>query len=69
VKAASQSAPRIADMHPLVVALNGGRDASVLPDLTDYSILQLTGEVGINLARWPTAKHFTLWPGPAPGVY
>lgn len=69
VKAASQNAPRIADMHPLVVALNGGRDASVLPGLTDYSILQLASEVGTDLARWPTAKHFTAWLGLAPGAH
>ena len=69
VKAASQNAPRIADMHTLVVALNGGRDASVLPALTDYSILQLTSEVGTDLARWPTAKHFTAWLGLAPGAH
>ncbi len=69
VKAASQNAPRIADMHPLVVALNGGRDASVLPGLTDYSILQLASEVGTDLARWPSAKHFTAWLGLAPGAH
>lgn len=69
VKAASQNAPRIADMHQLVVALNGGHDASVLPALTDYSILQLASEVGTDLARWPSAKHFTAWLGLAPGAH
>lgn len=69
VKAASPNAPRIAQLHSLVVALNGGHDASVLPALTDYSILQLTSEVGTDLARWPTAKHFTSWLGLAPGAH
>ena len=69
VKAASQNAPRIAELHTLVVALNGGRDASMLPALTDYSILQLSSEVGTDLARWPTAKHFTAWLGLAPGAH
>ena len=69
VKPASQNAPRIEGLHPLVIALNGGRDASVLPGLTDYSILQLASEVGTDLARWPTAKHFTAWLGLAPGAH
>ena len=69
VKAASQNAPRISDLHQLVVAINGGSDASVVPALTDYSILQITSEVGTDLARWPTAKHFTSWLGLAPGAH
>jgi transposase len=69
VKPASPNAPRIEGLHPLVVALNGGRDASVLPGLTDYSALQLASEVGTDLARWPTAKHFTAWLGLAPGAH
>ena len=69
VKASSQKAPRIADRHQLAAALNGGHDASVLPALTDYSILQLTSEAGTDLARWPTAKHFTAWLGLAPGAH
>jgi transposase len=69
VKAASQNAPRIDGLHALIVALNGQRDASVLPGLTDYSILQLVSEVGTDLGRWPTAKHFTSWLGLAPGAH
>lgn len=68
-KAASHNAPRIPDLHPLVIALNGGRDATVLPTLTDYSVLQLISEVGTDLARWPTSKHFTAWLGLAPGAH
>ncbi len=48
-KPLSKNAPRIADMHPLVVALNGGRDASEVPGLADYSVLQLASEVGTIL--------------------
>ena len=69
LKPVSKNAPRIAEMHPLVVALNGGRDTSELPGLTDYSVLQLASEVGTDLARWPTAKHFTSWLGLAPGAH
>lgn len=69
VKAASVNAPRIAQLHPLVVALNEGRDVSVVPGLTDYSILQLASEVGTDLRRWASAKHFTSWLGLAPGAH
>jgi transposase len=68
-KEASANAPRIEGLHELLVTFNGGRDASVLPGLRDYSILQLISEVGTDLSRWPTAKHFTSWLGLAPGAH
>lgn len=37
------------------------------PDRTDYSWLQLLSEVGTDLSKWPTQKHFTAWAGLAPG--
>jgi transposase len=67
-KAASANAPKIKGLHEMIVKTLGGRDASVIPGLTDYSILQLTSEVGCDLSRWPTAKHFTAWLGLAPGA-
>ena len=30
-------------------------------------MLQLIGETGTELAKWPTEKHFTSWTGLAPG--
>lgn len=36
--------------------------------MADYSLLQVFGEVGTDLTRWPTAKHFTAWMGLAPVV-
>ena len=65
-KGASANAPKIPNLHELITGLFGGRDASVLPGITDYSTLQLTSEVGRDLSRWPTAKHFTSWLGLAP---
>jgi transposase len=68
-KAASANAPKIKGLHEMIVKTLGGRDASAIPGLTDYSILQLTSEVGCDLSRWPTAKHFTAWLGLAPGAH
>jgi transposase len=67
-KAASANAPKIPGLHEMIVKTLRGHDASVIPGLTDYSILQLTSEVGCDLSLWPSAKHFTSWLGLAPGA-
>jgi len=63
------NAPAIEGLEGLIVRLCGGKDLSVLPACTSYSLLQLIGEVGLDLSVWPTAKHFTAWLGLAPGSY
>lgn len=60
------NAPQIKNLHGLLLRLSGGHDLSALPALTDYSVLQLIGEIGLDMTRWPTAKHFTAWLGLAP---
>ena len=42
---------------------------TALPACTSYSLLQLIGEIGLDLSPWPSAKHFTAWLGLAPGSY
>lgn len=44
-----------------------GKDATVLPGITDYGWLQLYAETGSDLRKWPTEKHFTSWLGLSPG--
>jgi len=63
------NAPQFDDLHRLVFKLCGGKDLTVLPAHTDYSLLQLIGEVGVNLSTWPSEKHFTAWLGLAPGSH
>lgn len=63
------NAPQIDDLHRLVFKLCGGKDLTVLPAHTDYSLLQLIGEVGLDLSPWPSEKHFTAWLGLAPGSH
>lgn len=63
------NAPQIEDLHRLLVRWCGGKDLTVLPAHTDYSWLQLLGEVGTDLSAWPTEKHFTAWAGLAPGTH
>lgn len=57
---------RLADHLLLLFA---GKDATLLPGITDYSWLQLYTEIGTQLSRWPTEKHFTSWLGLAPGQH
>jgi transposase len=66
-KAAQGNAPDIQGLHGMLMKLCGHNDPTALPGITDYSLLQLIGEVGTDLRRWPSAKHFTAWTGLAPG--
>jgi hypothetical protein len=43
-----------------------GVDITAVPGLNELSALQLIGEIGINMARWPTADHFVSWTTLAP---
>ena len=40
-----------------------------LPAHTEYSVLQIVAEVGTDLTKWATEKHFTAWMGLAPGTH
>lgn len=63
------NAPAIEGLGGLLVRLWGGQDLTVLPACTTYGMLQLIGEIGLDLSVWPTEKHFTAWMGLAPGSY
>jgi hypothetical protein len=66
-KPAGKNAPVIEKLQELVVRLCGGRDATQVPGLSVYLVLQLVSEVGTEMARWPSEKHFTSWLGLAGG--
>lgn len=68
-KKSGANAPSIEGLGGLMQRLCGGKDLTVLPSCTSYSVLQLIGEVGLDLSRWRTEKHFTSWLGLAPGSY
>jgi len=63
------NAPQIEDLHHMLRKLCGGKDLTVLPAHTDYSLLQLLSEVGTDLSGWKTEQHFTAWLGLAPGSH
>lgn len=66
---AGPNTPRIDGLHRILLQLCGGRDATRLPGMADYSLLLVLGEVGTDLTRWPSEKHFTAWTGLAPGAH
>lgn len=59
--------PKINRLGENMLSLYEGKDATTISGITDYSWLQLTSEVGTDLSRWPTEKHFTSWLGLSPG--
>lgn len=61
------NAPKIEHLREILAQKCGGKDLTILPGLSQYSILQLIGEVGTDLSKWPTEKHFVSWAGLAPG--
>ncbi len=61
--------PAVENLGGHLLKLFSGIDATDLSGITDYTWLQLYSEVGNNLSRWPTEKHFTSWLGLAPGQH
>ena len=68
-KRGGANAPEIAMLREILAQMCGGRDLTKLPALTHYGVLQLVGETGTDLSKWPTEKHFTAWAGLAPGSH
>jgi hypothetical protein len=64
-------APRVnrkkADNEPLfdirtpLHQLTGGVDLTQIDGIAPYSALKLIGEIGTDMRRWATEKHFTSW--------
>lgn len=58
--------PDIDNLDQTIIRLSNGRDATQLPGLTALTVMQAISEVGTDMTRWPTRKHFTAWLGLAP---
>ncbi|MGH8701969.1 MAG: IS110 family transposase [Burkholderiales bacterium] len=63
------NAPDIANLRGILAQMCQGRDLTMLPAHTEYSVLQILSEVGTDLTKWRTEKHFTAWMGLAPGSH
>lgn len=61
--------PQIKDLHLSLMKLTDGKDPSQVTGLSDYTMLQVISEVGTDLSKWKTEKHFTSWLGLSPGKH
>jgi len=61
--------PNIDNLHTNLMRLTHGNDPSQITGMTDSSLLQIISEVGTDMSRWPTVKHFTSWLGLAPNSH
>jgi transposase len=66
-KAIRHHKPQIDGLGDHLLKVFDGRDATRLPGITDYNWLQLYSEMGSDLTKWPSEKHFTSWLGLSPG--
>jgi len=67
VKGPGKNGPVIERLGELLARICGGRDATQIPGLSTYLVLQLISEAGTDMTRWPTEKHFISWLGLAGG--
>jgi len=67
VKGPGKNGPVIERLGELLARICGGRDATQIPGLSTYMVLQLISEAGADMTRWPTEKHFISWLGLAGG--
>jgi transposase len=66
IKPIRHNKPSIKNLHDLLMGIHGA-NPTVLPGLTDYSLMRLTAELGNNIEQWPNVKAFVSWLGLAPG--
>ena len=49
------------DIRTSLHQLAGGVDLTQIDGIAPYTALQLVAEIGTDMRRWPTEKHFTSW--------
>lgn len=67
-KAGGSNTPKISGLHRMLVQMCGGVDPTRLPGMAEHSLLRVISEVGTDLLKWKSEKHFTSWAGLAPGT-
>lgn len=68
-KAIRHHKPAVEKLDKNLLNVFGGKDATVISGITDYTWMQLLAEIGPDLQKWPTEKHFTSWLGLSPGQH
>jgi transposase len=65
-KAARHHNPQIKDLHKTMVQLYNGVSLTTITGINDCTMLRLAGEIGFDMSRFPTVKHFVSWLGLSP---
>lgn len=65
-KPARHNQPKIDNLHNQLVQITEGRNASAIPGFSDKMVLKLISELGTDMSRWPTYKHFVSYLGLSP---
>jgi transposase len=61
--------PRHLDsLAPALIAVTRGVDLTAIPGIGTVTGLNLLAEIGLDMKRWRTEKHFTSWLNLAPGT-
>ena len=53
--------PKVENLHATMVQMYGGVNLSTIAGINDNTMLQLLAEVGNDMSRFPTKKHFVSW--------
>src|SRR5438477_655345 len=61
--------PAIDELDKMMMQLYEGKDLTILPGLTCYSVLKFYSVVGSDFSNWKTEKAFTAYLGLAPSKY
>jgi hypothetical protein len=65
-KPARHHNPAIPDLHKTMVQMNGGVNLATIAGINDCTMLRLLGEIGNDMSRFTTKKHFVSWVGLSP---
>ena len=58
--------PQINGLHGTMVQMYGGINLTTIAGINDSTMLRLLAEVGNDMSRFPTKKHFVSWLGLSP---
>jgi len=65
-KPARHHSPEIKDLHKTMVQLYDGVSLTTITGINDSTMLRPAGEIGVDMNRFPTVKHFVSWLGLSP---
>ena len=63
------NAPKVEDLDKMMMKLYDGKDLTVLPGMTSYSLLKLYAQTGSEYSAWNSEKQYAAWLGLAPSKY